>query len=234
MKFSYLNPDGTRLAIEFDRDWPLSSPGATVDVVAKLNGRSPDAFNSRRLTVAVAGNAQSHIEHAMQGRATQRLTGRAGEIRLAPGRKPGDRGVIFWEGANFEVSSFAPYSVSMSPKTAVRLLDGLRFVDAPDGLEIVADATKGERVDVVSSSVYIDGVGMLDILNPARALSVIPSWAGKKVAVGEVWHFPDEFDSRADYYVVGTDSAALVVMPGEYPHEAALSFVSSIVNVTYN
>lgn len=87
---------------------------------------------------------------------------------------------------------------------------GLSLTDTREGVRIRAAAERFGRTLVIKQ---IPGVGLVQMMKGAEAVSLLPSWSGARVAAGEVWRkaAADPDDHIHEHYVLASPSAVAIV-----------------------
>lgn len=100
---------------------------------------------------------------------------------------------------------------------------GLTLADTEQGVHI---SSRRERAGRMLVSKQVPGVGMLQIMNGAEAVNLLPAWTGARVRVGEAWRKsatePENYE-HAHYVVASASAVGVVYADPSYPdlHSAA-------------
>lgn len=235
MLLTFRAANGFLNELEIAGTWSCSEWFSDISIVGTLTGQSPDEANIRQLAIANRGNCDALMTETLDATVYQQLGYQGGEFLIASSSTPGTQGMAIWRGPHHEIYTYLPYSVSLDPSSALTLLEGLDFDDTAEGLVVTPHVGLDETVIVQSSSVHVEGVGLVEMIPGSEAVPLIPLWEGLEVIAGELWKLLETLGGVTKvHYLLATPTAAVIVSPGEFPLTPVLDFIESILQATVN
>ncbi len=175
----------------------------------------------RALQIAPWGNTSRMAAALLNGPVVERL--RAGDGTYLIARGDGhDHRIVAWQGHWHEVFAWVNGG-DQTVEQDLSIFDGLSLSDSPAGLTVTPPTIPRETLLAEELSKHVPGVGMLQILPGASGRSLLPSWTGASVRVGEVWRKRLGRDGgERSALILGTRSSVAIIMP-EHDHDGDLS-----------
>ena len=235
----YLTAEGSIVTIE-DHGHDLSSPwDSSVRIRTKRPyGGVPDGLQLRELHIARRGNYDYVIEHVIGAPDVEVVDAQGGQYLIARSSISEEQGLALWRGDWHEIATWMPES-SMPSSEALRYFADLDFADSELGLRVVARDPAVHSVETREVSKRVPGVGFLDIYPPSEGVNWVPSWAGARVASGEVWRKdqgPDD-EGRPTELLVLANASAVALLTGDLnrKHEvdSRVRFLDSVRKVSW-
>ncbi|XBB65616.1 hypothetical protein ABFU82_16025 [Nocardioides sp. WV_118_6] len=188
-----------------------------------LDGTVPDELQIRDVFIAPRGNADGILEHVVDAEVTQVLQAHEGSLHIAESRRSDLQGIAFWRGPHHEALVWLPSEDDGGYDDPLRGLSGLAFTDLPDGLEIRPAAGQDWVIKPDHLGMHVPGVGSLSVRPAEDSLAQIPTWAGRRIDVGELWqaqHDDIEDLAASTYFTFATPTVVANLFP-ERPDPAA-------------
>jgi hypothetical protein len=224
----------------------IDAPGAALsgkwDSTIRVRVKRPYAgvasgLQLRQLHIAPTGNYDRVIEKMIFGTVVQRVRAQGGEFVIARGQ-PGRQGIVYWRGPWHEIAAWLLPNQDSRGSDALRLLEGLDFVDAPGGLSVLPRLPAAESVEVLDACARVPGVGWIDVY-PAAAqmIGLVPAWSGAKVKAGEVWRKRPPNGGVSSFVLAGHSAISVINPEGwiDKPlrERRALDFINLINEVSW-
>jgi hypothetical protein len=202
-------------------------------VSTPMNGKLPDHFHTRTLTVTYPSNHDTWL--------VERGAAQVGEYSISGGtlqiwrpKQENGQGLARWVGENHAAIAYLPFKLWESHATVIEYFSGVEFLDSPEGLEAHSTVSTNS-VDVLDVTGVVSGIGLLEVLAPAVGLAAVPSWKGLSVAAGEVWKAidADNKDVVTHLVLASTRAVATLTPFSTSSLEACLGYFERLGSIDY-
>ena len=218
-------PDGSTLTLGHETS-ALDQPWFTESRIRYSGTPEAGRAGGRAFETGPVGVVDGHVAVLLAGSYTAEYRGQGGTFLLAAAADRG-AGLVAWQGRWHEAYCWVN-EPGASHAQMLEKLDRLTFVDAPAGLRVSLPA--GQTYQRITATKHVPGIGFLEITSAAAAAAALPTWAGHRVRVGEVWRqISDAKEADPKVVLVCASPTAVVSLhPRGNTEDAGLDFLTGL------